>query len=113
MTKLPDELEKLKNELQWQEWVKIVKEIKFNDDFTPIRQLSFDRGFNKGFEYCFEAMSKSYVEKSKVDEIVKEFNELIKACEWYANNGTEQERHHFLAVEARGNFGQAIQEYEK
>lgn len=41
---------------------------------------------------------------AQYDEVHKEFLELVKACEWYAGNGTDQERDHFLAVEARGNF---------
>jgi hypothetical protein len=41
---------------------------------------------------------------ASVARLRAEFLLLVDTCEWYANNGTEQERHHFLAVEARGNF---------
>lgn len=41
---------------------------------------------------------------SEYDRLEKAFEDLVKTCEWYADNGTSHERHHFLAVEARGNF---------
>lgn len=44
-----------------------------------------------------------------------EHEELIKICEWYAENANfnNQELHHFLAVECRGNYGLQLSEFDK
>ncbi len=41
------------------------------------------------------------------------YKQLATSCEWYADKGTEQERHHFLKVEAIGNYESDMQELEK
>jgi hypothetical protein len=42
--------------------------------------------------------------RARNERLTFNFKELVESCEWYADKGTDQERHHFLAVEARGNF---------
>lgn len=46
-------------------------------------------------------------------KVAEEHEDLIKACEWMANNPLEHERNHFFAIEARGNYGIALSELEK
>lgn len=40
----------------------------------------------------------------KLDKSFECYKKLADSCEWYADKGTEQERHHFLKVEALGNY---------
>ena len=57
------------------------------------------------FKADFDAVVKERDELRAENERLKaEFECLVSNCEWYADKGTDQERHHFLAVEARGNF---------
>lgn len=39
---------------------------------------------------------------------VEALERMKKDCEWYAQNGTEQERHHFVAVELVHEMGAAL-----
>lgn len=61
-------------------------------------------------EECMSCNPKSYerAEPPPLDPVVRELREtlesLVEACEFYADKGSDQERHHFLAVEARGNY---------
>jgi hypothetical protein len=42
------------------------------------------------------------------EKLATGLDDLATHCEWYANNGLDQERHHFLAVDARGNFASIL-----
>ena len=42
--------------------------------------------------------------KVEIDILRESFKQLADSCEWYADKGTEQERHHFLKVEAKGSY---------
>jgi len=57
----------------------------------------------KALEY--NARTKDLELVIKALELAKDkLADLAKNCEWYADYGTEQERHHFLKVEAVANF---------
>lgn len=42
--------------------------------------------------------------RQQIETIVTHFKDLVRDCKWYADKGTDQERHHFLKVETQGNY---------
>jgi hypothetical protein len=61
-----------------------------------------------------EVLNKTIAKLEKQLEVCKaNYKQLADACEWYTDKGTEQERHHFLKVEALGNYETDMQELEK
>jgi len=59
--------------------------------------------FSEALHVIDYATHEKYVKALKVCR--QSFADLVRDCKWYAEgNGTEQERHHFLAVEAQGNY---------
>lgn len=56
-------------------------------------------------EEAYQALEKELAIVKRQLEVCKEhFSDLVRDCKWYADNGLEQERHHFLMVEAQGNY---------
>lgn len=53
------------------------------------------------------ANDKNMKEKHRAQEALET---LAKSCEWYADKGTDQERHHFLKVEAMSIYLDAVSE---
>lgn len=51
-----------------------------------------------------QAREEIEVLKAKLNKTIEHFKDLVKDCQWYADKGTEQERHHFLMVETQGNY---------
>jgi hypothetical protein len=48
--------------------------------------------------------SKAKLLEAALAASTQNFKDLVRACKWYADNGMEQERYHFLMWEAQGNY---------
>lgn len=45
---------------------------------------------------------------SRIERLEGAMKEMRRRCEWYGPNGTEQERHHFVAVELVHEIDEAL-----
>lgn len=51
--------------------------------------------------------------KEKFEKLKLHTGDIARACQWFADKGTEQERHHFLMVEVLGNYQIFLEQLDK
>lgn len=76
-------------------------------------EKSKERIFESHDKITTELLSKIKVLEARLEKCKEQYKALANSCAWYADKGTEQERHHFLKVEALGDYDTDMEELEQ
>lgn len=120
IAKLKSEVERLKNgiKLAQKELVPITSSRdawEDSDDLADKAALHLENTIGKAVDVPSydKLQSDLAAAKDKFEKLKQHTEEIAKSCQWYADSGTDQERHHFLMVEVLGNYQTFLEQLDK